>query len=115
VWFEAGEDGIAPILEAIGDARVVLIGEASHGTHEFYRTRADLTQTLVTRKGFNLIAAEADWPRCLPREPLGSRRLDRHRPEFDLVLHLDRTRALQPLERWAREETDAPETYPTGV
>lgn len=50
------------ILERIGDARVVLIGEASHGTSEFYRFRARITQELITRKGFNFVAAEADWP-----------------------------------------------------
>jgi erythromycin esterase-like protein len=62
LWFEPGRDGIAPLVEAIGDATVVLIGEASHGTHEFYRIRADLTAVLIERKGFNLVAAEADWP-----------------------------------------------------
>jgi hypothetical protein len=53
VWFEANPDGFEPLLDAIGDARLVLIGEASHGTHEFYRTRAELTKALVVRKGFN--------------------------------------------------------------
>jgi erythromycin esterase-like protein len=62
LWFEAGTDGLGPLLEAIGDASLVLIGEASHGTHEFYRIRADLTAALIERKGFNLVAAEADWP-----------------------------------------------------
>jgi erythromycin esterase-like protein len=62
LWFEPGTDGLAPLLEAIGDATLVLIGEASHGTHEFYRIRADLTAALIERKGFNLVAAEADWP-----------------------------------------------------
>jgi erythromycin esterase-like protein len=61
-WFEMGADGVAPLLEAVGDARIVLIGEATHGTHEFYRIRADLTQALIDRKGFNIVAAEADWP-----------------------------------------------------
>ena len=60
--FNEFEDIAEPLLDAIGDARVVLIGEASHGTHEFYQTRADLTAVLIARKGFNLIAAEADWP-----------------------------------------------------
>src|SRR5436190_17983499 len=50
------------LLERIGDARVVLIGEASHGTHEFYRERALITERLVAEKGFTAVAAEADWP-----------------------------------------------------
>jgi erythromycin esterase-like protein len=62
LWFEYGADGLIPLVDAIGDARVVLIGEASHGTAEFYRIRADLTQALIEQKGFNIVAAEADWP-----------------------------------------------------
>ena len=50
------------LLERIGDSRVVLIGEASHGTAEFYDMRARITRELIKRKGFNIIAAEADWP-----------------------------------------------------
>src|SRR5690606_22482178 len=45
-----------------GDARFVLLGEATHGTHDFYRVRAELTKRLVREKGFAAIAAEADWP-----------------------------------------------------
>lgn len=51
-----------PVLERIGDARVVCIGEASHGTHEFYQLRARITRALVERKGFRIVACEADWP-----------------------------------------------------
>jgi len=50
------------VLDLIGDATLVLIGEASHGTHEFYRLRADITRALITTRGFNLVAVEADWP-----------------------------------------------------
>jgi erythromycin esterase-like protein/predicted phosphoribosyltransferase len=50
------------LLERIGDASIVLLGEASHGTDEFYRTRADITRRLITDHGFNAIAVEADWP-----------------------------------------------------
>src|ERR1044071_2976332 len=50
------------LLERIGNARFVLIGEASHGTHEFYRERALITQRLIREKGFTAVAAEADWP-----------------------------------------------------
>jgi erythromycin esterase-like protein len=62
LWFESTADGLTALVDTIGDARVVLIGEATHGTHEFYRTRAELTKALITRKGFNLVAVEADWP-----------------------------------------------------
>src|SRR4029453_18989077 len=51
-----------PLLELIGDARFVLLGEASHGTHEFYRTRAEITRRLIAEKGFAAVAVEADWP-----------------------------------------------------
>ena len=61
-WFESSPDGFGSLLELIGDARLVLIGEASHGTHEFYRTRAELTKALIVSKGFNFVAVEADWP-----------------------------------------------------
>lgn len=49
------------ILERIGDARVVLIGESTHGTSEFYALRARITEALVARKGFAIVALEADW------------------------------------------------------
>jgi len=51
-----------PLLERLGDARVVLLGEASHGTSEFYSMRARITKRLIEEKGFNILAAEADWP-----------------------------------------------------
>jgi erythromycin esterase-like protein len=57
-----GSRGIGPILDLIGDPAVVLIGEASHGTHEFYDMRAHLTQALIASRGFNIVALEADWP-----------------------------------------------------
>jgi erythromycin esterase-like protein len=53
---------LEPLLERIGDARFVLLGEASHGTHEFYRIRARLTERLIREHGFCAVAAEADWP-----------------------------------------------------
>ncbi len=51
-----------PLLERIGRARFVLIGEASHGTHEFYRIRAEITKRLIRERGFTAVAMEADWP-----------------------------------------------------
>lgn len=50
------------LLDRIGGARLVLIGEASHGTHEFYRQRAQITKRLIAECGFTAVAAEADWP-----------------------------------------------------
>ena len=52
------------LLECIGDARYVLLGEASHGTSEFYMWRAEITKRLVSEKGFSFIAVEGDWPDC---------------------------------------------------
>lgn len=51
-----------PLIEAIGEKRFVLIGEASHGTHEFYRERAEITKRLITEKGFDAVVVEADFP-----------------------------------------------------
>lgn len=51
-----------PLMKLIGDARFVLLGEATHGTHEFYRARAEITKRLITEKGFVAVAVEADWP-----------------------------------------------------
>jgi erythromycin esterase-like protein/predicted phosphoribosyltransferase len=50
------------LFDIVGDAHFVLIGEASHGTHEFYAARARMTQRLIEEKGFSAVAAEADWP-----------------------------------------------------
>ncbi|MGK7312972.1 MAG: protein-L-isoaspartate(D-aspartate) O-methyltransferase [Candidatus Longimicrobiales bacterium M2_2A_002] len=53
---------LGPLLERIGDARVVLLGEASHGTSEFYRMRARISRQLIAEHGFDFVAVEADWP-----------------------------------------------------
>ena len=51
-----------PLLNLIGDSRFVLLGEATHGTHDFYRLRAQITKRLIAEKGFTAVAVEADWP-----------------------------------------------------
>ncbi|HEY7066896.1 MAG TPA: erythromycin esterase family protein [Chloroflexota bacterium] len=51
-----------PLLELVGNRRYVLLGEASHGTHEFYAARAAITRRLIEEKGFTAVAVEADWP-----------------------------------------------------
>ena len=57
-----GREDFDPLLDWIGDAQFVLIGEATHGSHEFYRERARLTRRLITEKGFAGVAIEGDWP-----------------------------------------------------
>ncbi len=51
-----------PLLELIGETRFILLGEASHGTHEFYRERAQITKRLIREKGFTAVDVEGDWP-----------------------------------------------------
>jgi erythromycin esterase-like protein len=51
-----------PLMKLVGNARLALLGEASHGTHEFYRQRAEITKRLIREKGFAAVAVEADWP-----------------------------------------------------
>lgn len=61
----AAPDGVPPaedLERIIGDADIVLIGESSHGTHEFYQARASITKWLIAERGFCAVAAEADWP-----------------------------------------------------
>ena len=57
-------EDLDPLLERIGDARYVLLGEASHGTHEYYLWRARISRRLIEEKGFRFIAVEGDWPDC---------------------------------------------------
>ena len=57
-----GQSDYDPLLELVGDARLVLLGEASHGTHEFYRERARITKRLIEELGFVAVAVEGDWP-----------------------------------------------------
>jgi erythromycin esterase-like protein len=60
--YDTSPKALDPLMDLVGEARYVLIGEASHGTHEFYRTRAQLTKRLIREKGFTAVAVEADWP-----------------------------------------------------
>jgi protein-L-isoaspartate(D-aspartate) O-methyltransferase len=59
---DAGEADVGALVERIGDARVVCLGEATHGTSEFYALRARITKALVRNHGFTIVATEADWP-----------------------------------------------------
>jgi erythromycin esterase len=57
-------EDLDPLIDFIGDAKYVLLGEASHGTHEYYTWRAKITQRLIQEKGFSFIGVEGDWPDC---------------------------------------------------
>jgi erythromycin esterase-like protein len=59
---KGANDDYDALLELIGDARLLLLGEATHGTHELYRARAQITKRLIAEKGFTAVAVEADWP-----------------------------------------------------
>jgi erythromycin esterase len=58
------KNDLHPLFDRIGDARIVMLGEASHGTHEYYTWRAHISKKLIEEKGFNFIAVEGDWPDC---------------------------------------------------
>jgi erythromycin esterase-like protein len=60
--FSDADSSLDPLLELIGEARVVCIGEASHGTHEFYAARAALTRRLIAERDFTAVCIEGDWP-----------------------------------------------------
>jgi erythromycin esterase-like protein len=62
VRLDGGPRDYDALVAGIGDARLVMLGEASHGTHEFYRARALITRRLIEEKGFSAVAVEADWP-----------------------------------------------------
>jgi erythromycin esterase-like protein len=86
-------------FDRYGDARVVCLGEASHGTSEFYRARAAISRHLIERHGFGIVAVEGDWPDCATVD-----RYVRHRPARDLDF--------KPFERfptwmWRNTDVDA--------
>ncbi|WP_225829885.1 erythromycin esterase family protein [Streptomyces sp. NK08204] len=59
-----GPESLDPLLDRIGDARYVLLGEASHGTADYHQVRDVLTRRLIEEKGFSFVAVEGDWPDC---------------------------------------------------
>jgi erythromycin esterase-like protein len=87
------------MFDRFADARVMLLGEASHGTSEFYRARAAISRRLIEQHGFTIVAAEADWPDAATVD-----RYVRHRPQRDLEF-----RAFErfPTWMWRNEEFDS--------
>ncbi|MDG5815618.1 erythromycin esterase family protein [Chitinispirillales bacterium ANBcel5] len=60
--FTGCRQDLDPLIDSVGEREIVLIGGSTHGTHEFYKTRAQITARLIEEKGFNAVAIEADWP-----------------------------------------------------
>ena len=94
-------DGFAvdALLHRIGDARVVCLGESSHGTAEFYQARARITRALIEQKGFTVVALEADWPEA--------QRLDSHVRGTDVEPHPDQAFDRFPTWMWANRQVMA--------
>jgi erythromycin esterase-like protein len=103
---EPASDQFAALFDRYGDAQVVLIGEASHGTHEFYEARAAITRRLVTHHGFTIVAVEADWPDAdqIDRCVRGREKGDWHDPAFSrFPTWMWRNTEVQAFTRWLNE------------
>ena len=103
------EANLDALLERIGDAKVVLIGEASHGTSEFYEMRARITKDLIERRGFNIVAIEGDWPDTAAldshvRDIPGPRL--REQPFSDFPRWMWRNDEMRRFVRWLSEHND---------
>lgn len=115
---EAFDDAFAAAFDRFADRRVILLGEASHGTSEFYRARAAITRRLIERHGFGIVAVEADWPdaaavnrhvRGLPQRA-GQGRVFERFPTW-----MWRNAEVAALVRWLREHNASrPETERAG-
>ena len=106
-------------FERFADARVVLLGECSHGTAEFYRARAAITQYLIENHGFNLLTLEADWPdaAALNRHVRGLRSRDDDSSVFQRFPHwMWRNAEFSALVAWLKKHNDGrAEHDQTGV
>lgn len=74
------------LIDKIGDAKYVLLGEASHGTHEYYTWRTEISKKLIEQKGFSFIAVEGDWPDCYRLDRYVKNYVDAGKSAYD-VLH----------------------------
>lgn len=96
-------EDLNPLLDYIGDAKYVLLGEASHGTHEYYTWRAKITQRLVREKGFSFVGVEGDWPDCYRLNRFAKGYLDSEKDIYDIMKEFKRW----PTWMWANWETAA--------
>lgn len=93
------DPAFAEAFDSFANARVIMLGEASHGTSEFYRARAAISRRLIERHGFNIVAVEADWPDAAAID-----RYVRHRPHREGE---DAPFQRFPTWMWRNEEVDA--------
>jgi erythromycin esterase-like protein len=115
-------DDLDPLLERIGDARYVLLGEASHGTHEYYTWRTEISRRLIREKGFNFIAVEGDWPDCYRVNRYVQGRPGSGESAFQVLHAFDRwptwmwaNREVAHLAEWLRDHNDGlPEERKVG-
>jgi erythromycin esterase len=92
-----------PLIDRVGDAHCVMLGEASHGTHEYYTWRTAISKRLIEEKGFNFIAVEGDWPDCYRLNRYIKGFDDQEKNSYDLLRDFDRW----PTWMWANWEVDA--------
>jgi erythromycin esterase len=92
-----------PLLERVGNARFVLLGEASHGTAEYYGWRAAITRRLVAEHGFGFVAVEGDWPDCFRLNRWVKGRADQTRSAREILGEFERW----PTWMWANAEVAA--------
>jgi erythromycin esterase-like protein len=100
------DESFGAMFDRFADARVVLLGEASHGTSEFYRARAAITRRLIERHGFTIVAVEADWPDAAT---IDARVRDRPSPPIDGVAF-----SRFPTWMWRNTDVDAFVTWLEG-
>jgi erythromycin esterase-like protein len=79
------------LMDRIGNAHIVMLGEASHGTHEYYTWRSHITERLVKEKGFNFLCVEGDWPDCY--------RLNRYIKNYERT-HENASQVVKSFDRW---------------
>ena len=97
-----GPGDLDPLIERIGDTHAALLGEASHGTHEYYTWRTAITKRLILEKGFNFIAVEGDWPDCYRLNRFVKGLDDQDKKAIDLLHTFDRW----PTWMWANWEIE---------